>query len=108
MAAKLKVVSPVGEEVAKKITSLAPRLDTLEGKTVCEIWNGGFKADVMFPMIDEMLRARYPGVKVVPFTEFPATTITSMESLKKAGTLEAVRAAILEKGCDAVITGNGG
>ncbi len=108
MSEKLKVVSPVGEEVVRKINSLAPRLDTLEGKTVCEIWNGGFKADVMFPIIDEMLRARYPGVKIIPFTEFPATTITSMESVKKAATLEAIRTALLEKGCDAVITGNGG
>lgn len=108
MDAKLNVVSPVGETVNETITSLAPRLETLEGKTVCEIWNGGFKADVMFPIIDEMLRARYPGVKVIPYTEFPAVSITALESVKKAGTLEAVRTALLEKGCDALITGNGG
>jgi hypothetical protein len=108
MDAILNVVSPVGENVSETITSLAPRLETLDGKTVCEIWNGGFKADVMFPIIEEMLRARYPSVKVIPYTEFPAVTIASLESVKKAGTLEAVRAALLEKGCDALITGNGG
>ena len=108
MDAILNVVSPVGENVSETITSLAPRLETLDGKTVCEIWNGGFKADVMFPIIEQMLRKRYPTVRMIPFTEFPTVTIASLGSGKKAGTLEAVRAALLEKGCDALITGNGG
>ncbi len=108
MDAKLHVVSPVGENVNETITSLAPRLETLEGKTVCEIWNGGFKADVMFPIIEQMLRERYPTVRMIPFTEFPTVTIASLGSARKAETLEAVRAALLAKGCDAVITGNGG
>lgn len=108
MDARLKVVSPVGEKVTEKTTPLAPRLDTLNGKTVCEIWNGGFKADVMFPIIEKMLRERYPSVTMIPYTEFPSVTIASLESVKKAGTLEAVRAALVQKGCDAVITGNGG
>lgn len=104
----LKVISPEGEAVTKKVTSLAPRIDSFEGKTICEIWNGGFKADVMFPIIEEMLRAQSPNVKFVSFTEFPAVTIHSLESVKKEGTLAAVKAALLEKGCDALITGNGG
>lgn len=108
MDSRLTVVSPLGESITQKTTRLAPRLDTLNGKTVGEIWNGGFKADVMFPIIEEMLRARYPEVRFIPYTEFPAVTIASLESVKKAGTLEAVRSALLEKGCDAVITGNGG
>lgn len=105
---KLNVVSPIGKQVNDKTASLAPRLDTLNGKTVCEIWNGGFKADVMFPIIGQMLRERYPNVTMIPFTEFPAVTISSLGSGKKAETLEAVRAALMAKGCDAVITGNGG
>lgn len=108
MDAGWKVVSPVGENVTEKTTPLAPRPDTLNGKTVCEIWNGGFKADVMFPIVEKMLKERYPGVTVIPYTEFPAVTIASLESSKKAGTLEAVRAALVQKSCDAVITGNGG
>jgi hypothetical protein len=108
MDGRLIAVSPVGEKVTQKTTLLAPRLDTLNGKKVCEIWNGGFKADVMFPIIEEMLRERYPGVTMIPYTEFPSVTIASLEAVKKSETLEAVRAALLEKGCDAVITGNGG
>jgi hypothetical protein len=106
--ARLEVVRPLGEQLDDKAVALAPRLDTLNGKTVCEIWNGGFKADVMFPIIEQMLRERYPTVRMIPFTEFPTVTIASLGSAKKAETLEAVRAALLAKGCDAVITGNGG
>ena len=80
----------------------------MNGKTVCEIWNGGFKADVMFPIIEKMLRERFPDVKTVPFTEFPAVTIFSLDPMNKKATLEAVRAALLRNKCDAVITGNGG
>ena len=108
MDAKLKVISPLGAKVTDRTTPLAPRLDTLNGKTVCEIWNGGFKADVMFPIIEKMLRERYPDVKTVPYTEFPAVTIFSLDPSNKDATLKAVKAALLAKGCDAVITGNGG
>lgn len=108
MDAKLKAVSPVGENVGGIRTPLARRLDTLEGKTIGEIWNGGFKADVSFPLIERMLRERYPTVKIISFKEFPAVTMASLEPVRKAKTLEAVRSALLEKGCDALITGNGG
>ena len=33
-----KVVSPIGESTVK-MTTMAPRLDTLAGKTVCMVWN---------------------------------------------------------------------
>jgi hypothetical protein len=105
MEAKLKIVSPAGETVTHPVTPVAPRLDTLEGKTVCEIWNAGFKGDVVFPMIEEMLQKRYRDVRVIPYTEFPLVRIASLGPETKAEMLEAVRAALLEKGCDAVITG---
>jgi len=101
-----EVVSPLGEPVVKMIT-MAPRLNTLEGKTICEIWNGGFRGDESFPMIAEMLRERYPTVKMIPYTEFPLVTIASLHPEKKKKTLEDLRAKIREKGCDAAITGNG-
>ncbi len=107
METKLEVVCPLGELSVKSIP-LAPRPDTLEGKTVGEIWNGGFGGEISFPIIREMLRERYPGVRIVPYTEFPLVTIASLWPERKAKTLEAVRKALVEKGCDAVITGNGG
>ena len=101
-----EVVSPLGASVARKIT-MAPRLDTLEGKTIGEIWNGGFRGDESFPVIEKMLKERYPTVKLIPYTEFSLVTIASLHPEKKEQTLATLRAELREKGCDAVITGNG-
>ena len=106
METKLEVVCPLGEPSVKPIP-LAPRLKSLEGKTVGEIWNGGFAGEISFPIIREMLRERFPGVRIVPYTEFPLVTIASLWPERKVETLEAVRKTLLEKGVDAVITGNG-
>ena len=54
-----------------------------------------------------MLRERYPTVKLIPYTEFPLTTIASFHPEQKAETLDALRAKLRDTGCDAVITGNG-
>jgi hypothetical protein len=105
MGGKLKVVSPIGKAITKK-RSIAPRLETLEGKTVCEIWNGGFGGDIVFPIIEEMLRKKYSNIKIIPYTKFPLTTINSMAQERQEGTLEAVRNALLQMGCNALITGN--
>jgi len=107
MNAALEVVCPLGEPVKKPIP-LAPRPETLNGKTVGEIWNGGFGGEITFSVIREMLKERYPGVRIVPYTEFPLVTIASLWPERKAQTLEAVRRALIDKGVDAVITGNGG
>ena len=64
-----KVVSPIGESTVK-MTTMAPRLDTLAGKTVCMVWNNAFKADVTLPAIGEALKKQYPGVKIVPYTRY--------------------------------------
>lgn len=101
-----EVVNPLGEPVVNTIT-MAPRLNTLEGKTIGEIWNGGFRGDETFPMIRKMLRERYPAIKVIPYTEFPLVTIASLHPEKKKKTLEDLRAKIKEKGCEAAIMGNG-
>jgi hypothetical protein len=101
-----EVVSPLGEPVVNRI-AMAPRLNTLEGKRIGEIWNGGFRGDESFPMIGKMLRERYPTLKLIPYTEFPLVTIASLHPEKKEKTLEDLRTKIKEKGCDAAIIGNG-
>ncbi|MGA2462983.1 MAG: hypothetical protein ABSH06_01340 [Thermodesulfobacteriota bacterium] len=107
MSATLKVVNPVGESASKAVApSSSP--NTLNGKKVCEIWNGSFEGHVSFPIIREMLRERYPDITVIPYTEFPLFPVISLSAERKAAKLESVRKAILEKGCDVVITGNGG
>ncbi|NWF53697.1 MAG: hypothetical protein HXY45_02760 [Syntrophaceae bacterium] len=101
-----EVVSPLGEPVVKQV-SMAPRLQTLEGKTIGEIWNGGFRGDESFPMIEKMLQERYPTVKMIPYIEFPLVTIASLHPETKTKTLQVLRSKLKEKGCDAAIVGNG-
>ena len=104
---KYEVVSPLGEPVVKE--RYAGRyLDTLNGKTVCEIWNEEFRGEITLSQVRETLRKKYPDVKVVPYTEFPSSTINRQTTAEMKKTLEAIRVAILEKGCDAVITAEGG
>lgn len=103
---KYEVVSPVGKPSAQGMP-LAPRLATLNGKTIGVVWNGSFRGEASFPIIARMLRERFAGVNVIPYSEFPLLTVSSLQPDKKEAALEAVRAALLKRRCDAVITGNG-
>jgi hypothetical protein len=101
-----KVVSPIGESTVK-LTAMASRLDTLAGKTVCMVWNSAFKSDVTLPVIGETLKKQYPGVKIVPYTDMPNAFLPEPPG-KPRKQSEALQALYKEKGCDAVISGNGG
>jgi hypothetical protein len=102
----LKVVSPVGETTVEEIT-MAPRLDNLEGKTICLIWNSAFKSNVTLSVIADLLKNQYPTAKVIPYTEMPpsakapAPGTTSPEQIALVDSLK-------KNGCHAVISGNGG
>ena len=52
---------------------LAPRLDTLEGKMVAQLWDELFKGDVVFDLLEEGLKKRYPGIRFVSWREFGST-----------------------------------
>ena len=56
---KLAVVSPLGLPVVKAGGS-APRLDTLAGKTIGEVWNGVFKGNFTFPIMRKLLQQKFP------------------------------------------------
>jgi len=108
-----KVVSPIGEEPAP-LVPIAPRLERLNGRTICELSSNNYNAHVSFPIIRQLLKKRYPDIKVVPYTEIndslPGSTVKTTGG-NVAVQQEKERAAIavmLEKGCDAVIVGNGG
>lgn len=105
---KYEVVSPLGETVVSKKRIVPRYLDTLNGKTVCEIWNEEFRGQITLPIVREMLRKRYPDVNVIPYTEFPTSTINRQTAAETVKTLEAIRVALLEKRCDVVITAEGG
>lgn len=100
------VVSPLGNPVVTRIT-MAPRLDSLAGKTVCLVWNQAFKADITLPAIAESLKEKYPDIKIISYTDIDAAILAASRenASAEADTLQAV---LKEKGCDALISGNGG
>lgn len=102
---KLEVVSPAGL-AAVKATGAAPRLADLNGRTVGELWNGVFKGDITFPVIRRLLQAQYPRLKIIPYTEFPHAH-GSDNPAQQRDRARRLAALAQEKGCDAVISGNG-
>jgi hypothetical protein len=98
------VVSPLGD-VTIEMIKMAPRLDTLSNKTVCMVSNNSFKVDVTNPAIAKALQERYPGLKVVPHTELP---YTELPGARPGPPWDTFAGAFRGKGCDAVISGNGG
>ncbi len=102
---RLAVVSPVGLDAVTP-TRAARRLDGLEGKTIGEIWNGVFKGDITFPIIRKLLKEKYPGLKIIPYTEFPHVPISDNPTQQRQHARH-LAALAKEKGCDAVISGNG-
>lgn len=102
---KFELVSPAGGENTKRRV-VAPPLDTFEGKTVCEVWNGVYKGNETFPILRELLRQQYPGIKIIPYTEFPSNYGGETLSEQRAAA-QNIAAMAKKKGCDALISGNG-
>ncbi|MCC6203101.1 MAG: hypothetical protein IT494_08875 [Gammaproteobacteria bacterium] len=96
------VVSPVGEDTVKMI-AMAPRLDTLANKTVCMIGNDAFKINVTMPAIAEALREQHAGLRIVPYTDLPQAEPGAPQVLPPS-----LHDDFRSKGCNAVISGNGG
>ena len=57
----------------ERMRTLAPRLTTLEGKTVAQLWDQLFKGDVVFELLEEGLRERFPGIRFVSWRDFGST-----------------------------------
>jgi hypothetical protein len=93
---KLTVNNPTG--VLETSMLHADRLDTLDGKTICELSNGAWQFDRIFPFVRELLKKQYPTVKILPYNEVIGTR-SELENL------EVVVKVLKEKGCQAVIAG---
>jgi hypothetical protein len=93
------VYDPTG---AIEVTQLfAPRLPDLNGKTICEMWNGMWQSDRTFSLIRQLLQKQFPTVKIIPYTDLPRAS--------SSGDLDPTMIAALKaKGCQAVIVGNAG
>ena len=93
----LEVYNPTGEiEITEHH---APRLDTLEGKTICELSDSRWEAHRTFPLIRELLQKRFPTAKFIPYTEFPGGHDIEREETANL---------LVKRGCDGAIIGNGG
>ena len=80
--------------------ALAPRLTSLEGKTVAQLWDYLFKGDEVFELLEEGLRARFPGVRFVSWREFGST-----HGDEEKDALAALPRRFKEMGVDAVLSG---
>jgi hypothetical protein len=83
-----------------RLQALAPRLDTLEGKTVAQLWDFLFRGDQVFELLEEGLKARFPGVRFVSWREFGST-----HGGEEREALAALPERFRQLGVDAVISG---
>jgi hypothetical protein len=67
-----EVVWPVAER-RLKTRPLAKRLDTLNGKTVAQLWDYLFAGDEVFLSLEAKIKEQYPDVKWVSWREFGST-----------------------------------
>ena len=87
-------------ERQQKRRALAPRLESLEGKTVAQLWDFLFRGDEIFDTLEEALKARYPGVKFVSWREFGNT-----HGREERQVVAALPERLKALGVDAVISG---
>lgn len=96
-----EVVWPRGKRLVPG-GGLAKRLDTLEGKVVCELWDWVFKGDVIMDVFEKELAKRYPGIKFISWREFG-----EIHGANEKAVLAALPEKLKNYNCDAVICGVG-
>jgi hypothetical protein len=79
---------------------VAPRLDTLAGRTVGQLWDDLFRGDEIFPMLESALTRRFPGVKFVGYRTFGST-----HGAEEHDVLRSLPALMREHAVDAIISG---
>src|SRR6266508_4732019 len=67
-----RVVWPRGAKTVQA-TDVAPRLGTLEGKIIGQLGDDLFRGDEIFPILEEELTRRFPGVRFVRYDTFGST-----------------------------------
>ncbi|HYH41620.1 MAG TPA: hypothetical protein VD867_06530 [Burkholderiales bacterium] len=56
-----------------QLQPLAKRLDTLEGKTIAQLWDFVFRGDEVYALLEEGLKKRFPNIRWVSYKEFGST-----------------------------------
>jgi hypothetical protein len=102
---RLEVYDPTGALNIEHLFS--PRLDTLEGKTICfvgadMIW----QEERTFPYLEELLKNLYPSINIIQYTEFPHgdARFPVMGGVANPDLAKLLKAA----GCQGAIIGNAG
>jgi hypothetical protein len=87
-------------ELQQKSMRLAPRLDSLKGKKVAQLWDELFKGDIVFELLEEGLKAQYPDIEFVSWREFGST-----HGAHEKDALAELPKRLRAMGVDAVISG---
>ena len=101
----IAVLSPVPESAVEPIAP-APRLDTLDGKTIALV-GGSFMANVTHPELKRLILAEYPTAKIYLLSEigsagpYPRPGVVRREK-------DTFQRKLKEFKVDAVVSGNGG
>ena len=67
-----EVLWPLGRSAYSPF-ALNKRLPDLNGKVVGEVWDRVFRGEDIFPALRVALKERFPGVKIIEYTEFGDT-----------------------------------
>jgi len=65
---KYDVVWPISKRAVKK-TRAANRKPDLNGKVIIELWDVIFRGEIIYPLVREYIKKRFPNVHFVPYTE---------------------------------------
>ena len=84
------------------IKPLARRLETLNGKTIAQLWDYVFRGNEVFAALEEGLKKRYPDIRFVSYKEFGST-----HGGEEREVLSALPRRFKELGVDAAISGMG-
>jgi hypothetical protein len=55
---------------AVTVSAAAPRIADLNGKTVCELWDVIFRGEIIYPLVREYIKAKFPRAKFVEYSAF--------------------------------------
>lgn len=99
---KFSVLHPVGDPMESAEISAA-RVQDFNGKTICAVSNGMFRADTVTNTFGELIKKRFPLAKFIPWSEMPVISVWG-DVDRSIGEL---REALQQKGCDAVIAATG-
>ena len=99
------VLSPVGQSSVDMI-ELAPRLETLDGKTIALV-GGSFMASVTHMELKRIIQEWFPTATVYVLNEIGSAGLFPGPRVRKPK-VEQFQQRLIEYGVDAVISGNGG